>query len=129
MTQQTVYLSGDTTAIHLKNDAASEKLEAFKAAEEQLKRKNYKVVNPNLSVSDRTKIDWTLRMQNKIKAMMYCDVLVVLPDWDKCKEAQIEVELALNLRMTVLELTTMKPLYINYLILTTSGKATMNVRS
>lgn len=55
-------------------------------------------VNPVNIVPPET--DWHEAMKQCIKAMLTCDAVMVLPDWEESKGATLEVMIARNLEMT-----------------------------
>lgn len=122
------YITGNTNFIAENTEKGKEQLQQFYAAAAVLEEKGYKVVNPNTDLPARRTTEFTLRMQNKIKALMYCDVVVALPGWEKCKEAKTEIELALNIKMEVVDFTTMEPFRTNVMVLTEINGQILNVR-
>lgn len=115
-----VYISGPMTGIENLN-----KFE-FKKYEEKFKNLNFEVINPhNLFSKDEVKLmDDLLKekkitfeehhsffMKRDIKEMMNCDFLTVLNGWEKSKGANIEVYIARNLKMPIVDSVTLKELF------------------
>lgn len=120
---QTAYISGKITGAEKKNKPK------FQAAEKLLRKLGYKTINPHSLCSDiHPDAHWTTFMKRCLSALPSADVVVVLDDWHLSKGAQIEVEMAGNLGMTVLEIETMQPLVINYRAFAVVKGTILNIR-
>jgi len=82
---------------------------AFHAAAAVLRAKGFDVVNPAEINPDST-LDWHACMRADIKALCDCDVIALLPDWEKSKGAHLELHVAhrLGLGVTTLDKLTTK---------------------
>ena len=85
-----IYISGPITGI----EATAPKL--FKEAEDFLKAKRYEVVNPMTINHDHDK-SWVSYMKTDIIALMGCDSIFMLDNWEESKGACIEYYLAIKL--------------------------------
>lgn len=92
-----VYLSGPMTG---RPDCNRE---AFKQGAAALKELFYEVVVPH-DVTEGLPSDatWADYMREDIKAMMDCEAIVMLPEWETSKGARVELSLAFDLGMPVL---------------------------
>ena len=75
-------------------------VKAFQEVADRLLVQGIECVNPHCLRHDHDK-SWSSYMRVDIKAMMDCDVIIMLPGWEKSKGAVIEHGLALDLGMTV----------------------------
>ncbi|MUT66026.1 DUF4406 domain-containing protein [Paenibacillus sp. NEAU-GSW1] len=91
-----VYISGPMTGYEELN------FPAFFEAEEKLLSLGYKVINP--ARIEQPNKDWASCMKRDIAEMMAADTVVTLSGWEKSKGATIEVELANNLEIQVVEI-------------------------
>lgn len=89
-----IYLSGPMTGLPEFN------YPAFNAAAKQLREMGYEVANPaeNNLPKDSS---WETYMKNAIKEMADCDMVALLDGFQNSKGAMIEVNLALDLKITV----------------------------
>ena len=78
-----IYIRGKITGIE---ETAPQ---LFKAAEEFLKAKGYEVVNPMTINHDHDK-SWLNYMKTDIIALMECDAIFMLENWEESKGALIE---------------------------------------
>ena len=92
---KTIYISGPITGI----EATAPQL--FKEAEDFLKAKGYEVVNPMTINHDHDK-SWTNYMKTDIIALMECDGIFMLDNWEESKGACIEYYLAIKLGYEVM---------------------------
>ncbi len=115
-----VYISGPITG--LQNENISE----FKKYEDKFKNLNFEVVNPH-SLFTKDEIDEINRkleykeitfeeyhsffMRRDVKEMMDCDIIAVLNGWEKSKGANIEVYIARNLNIPVIDAVTLNELF------------------
>lgn len=84
---------------------------AFKQAEEHLERLGYQPVNPHevcknvvaLHVGYHWEL-WQACMRADIRELVTCDLVAVLPDSDKSRGACLEIDLAINLGISVMSL-------------------------
>jgi hypothetical protein len=84
-----VYISGPVTGIENKN------IEAFNNAETMLWDDGYFVVNPLKIEVEKENPTWFDYMKVDIKALLECDYIYMLPNWEKSKVARIEKFIAL----------------------------------
>jgi len=90
-----VYIAGKVSGIE--NEARVH----FKRAEIKLKLQGYQVINPMELEHDHDKT-WKSYMRDCIIAMMRADAIYLLPNWRESKGARIEVQLAHNLGIKIL---------------------------
>lgn len=89
------YISGPITGKENYNT------EAFNNAQAILEKEGYSVVNPlKLSLISPCK-KWNDYMRDDIKALMDCDIVFALDDWEGSKGANIEIETAISLEIPV----------------------------
>lgn len=93
-----IYLSGKITGLEL-----SDAQKLFENAEKEMSQ-FYDVVNPMKLRHDHDQT-WESYMKEDIKAMMDCQFICMLPNWEQSKGAKIEKDLAESLRMPVIYLT------------------------
>jgi hypothetical protein len=74
----------------------------FSAAEFQLKRAGYDVINPLRLVSQSW--GWKKCMVRCIEELMQCDLIYLLPDWSESRGAKLEYHIAQELNIIPLEL-------------------------
>ncbi len=112
-----VYLSGPITGKPNLN------IEEFEKYEQKFKNLNYEVVNPH-KLFTKEKIDeMNLKLENKeitfeefhayfmrrdIKEMMDCDFVALLKGYENSKGANIEVYIARNINMPIVDAITLK---------------------
>lgn len=97
---KTVYVSGRMTGMPELN------FPAFHAAAAYLRAQGYRVINPaELDEGDTEPMSWAGYMRRDIKALMDCDLIAMLPDWERSKGATIEHDLAVDLGMGLIFLT------------------------
>lgn len=92
-----VYISGPMTGYENFN------YPAFNQAEERLKAAGHEVENPAKNPDPDPKT-WENFMRMALKQLCECDIVVVLPGWEKSRGAVIEVGLAETLGMKVYEI-------------------------
>jgi len=92
-----IYIAGKVSG--MENEA---KL-AFKLAEKELNLQGHDVINPMELPHDHDKT-WQSYMRECISAMMKADALYLLPNWRESKGARIEVQLAHNLGIKILNI-------------------------
>lgn len=75
---------------------------AFYAAAEQLTAAGHKrVVNPAALGDGGTGRPWDFYMRQGIAALITCESVALLPDWEQSTGARLEVHIAESLKMTV----------------------------
>ena len=117
------YISGKVTGI---KDLNKNK---FAAAERLLIKLGYKVVNPHKLCSDiHPEAHWSTFMKRCIAALPGVDEVIVLDDWIESKGAQMEVELAANLNIPVLEIETMEEIGFKVKTFPTFKGVLLNIR-
>lgn len=89
-----IYICGPITGIE--NYA-----EAFEQAEQKLIAEGYEVVNP-CKLQHNHDLSWKSYMKEDIKAMMDCDVVYLLPNWEKSSGARLECHIAIRLKLEIL---------------------------
>jgi hypothetical protein len=87
-----VYISGPMTGYEDLN------FPNFNKMANKLRLQNYDVVNPT-EINFIGNDSWIGWMKGDLKAMMECDTIVLLDDWEKSKGATIEVYLGIALGM------------------------------
>ena len=87
-----LYISGAVTGV--KNYKV-----LFRTAETKLMRAGYEVLNPIVLCQDDW--SWKMCMKRVLKAMLDCDALALLDNWEQSKGANIEVSLARQLEMPI----------------------------
>jgi len=90
-----VYIAGKVSGIEM------EARVLFKTAEIELLLQGHDVINPMELPHDHDKT-WQSYMRECISAMMKADALYLLPNWRESKGARIEVQLAHNLGIKIL---------------------------
>lgn len=90
----TKYISGKITGV----ERTAEK--QFQAVEDKLTAKGFKVINPFKLDHNHDKT-WESYMKVCIAALVNCDVIVMLPNWQNSPGAKIELQIALNLGIEV----------------------------
>lgn len=91
-----IYISGPMSGYLNKN------YDAFNEAAAKLRMQGYEVLNP----AEPPEIDgweWADYMRRDIVMLMEADTIATLPNWDQSRGAKIEVDLAKNLGMNVIE--------------------------
>lgn len=96
-----VYLSGPMTGIEEYNHPA------FHAAAADLREKGFEVISP--AEIEHPIHTWESCMRKDIMELMNAEKVAVLPGWEKSKGAKIEVYLALDLGMEVINAITLEP--------------------
>lgn len=102
-----VYLSGPITGMPNLN------IDEFQKYEDKFKNLNFEVINPHkLHTEEETKsFTWSQFMKQDIKFMVECDFVAVLNGWEKSKGANLEVYIARNIDMPIIDATTLKELF------------------
>jgi len=115
-----VYLSGPITG------KPNDNIEEFEKYKQKFKNLNYEVVNPHDLFTREFVDDLNRKLENKditfeeyhgtfmrtdIKAMMDCDFIAVLNGYENSKEANIEVYIARNINMPIIDAVTLKEIF------------------
>ena len=90
-----LYLSGPMTGYPDLN------FPAFHAAARRLRGLGYVVVNPAELNPAGSEKSWHDCMRDDIAALVYCDVVALLPGWENSRGAQLEVEIARRMDLRV----------------------------
>ena len=80
----------------------------FNKAAEELRQKFHQVINPaeqHPDVVPGTKT-WEWYLREDLKAMLNCEVIALLPDWQLSRGAMLEVTVADKINMWVFEVDT-----------------------
>lgn len=93
---QKCYIAGPVSGLDEKVYKAN-----FRKAEIAVTVLGYEPINPVELPHDHDRT-WLSYMREAMIAMLKCDVLYVLPDWDQSRGAGIEVELAKSLGIPVI---------------------------
>lgn len=93
-----VYLSGKITGL-----SEEEYKKAFNKAETKLKEFGYRVINPARK-GVIPGYEWEDYMRDCIKDLCDADLLYHLPNWEDSKGAKLEHEIAIKLKIPVLEI-------------------------
>ncbi len=101
----TIYISGKMSGLEDLNKPK------FSEAQMRLVKLGYVVINPhNVKLRKGQKSTWQNHMINDIIALLkYCDKVAVLDDWADSKGAQIEIFLAQQFGIEVIDADTLKP--------------------
>lgn len=91
---KTIYISGRITGI----EAQAEIL--FNQAEIALKNKGYTVVNP-MKLPHQHDKTWESYMKECVIALMACDAVFVLDNWQESKGAKVEIALSVHLNLKI----------------------------
>ncbi|MFG8115551.1 DUF4406 domain-containing protein, partial [Pseudomonas aeruginosa] len=91
-----VYLAGPMTGLPDFN------YPAFNAEEKRIRALGYIVENPAVNMVYRGS-PWAAFMRDGIKRLMDCDILALLPGWERSRGANIERNLAITLGMHVVD--------------------------
>lgn len=102
-----VYLSGPITGLPNGNK------EAFQAYEDRFVNMQFEVVNPHkLHTEEQEKtFEWSDFMKSDIKALLDCQVVAMMPGWEKSKGANIEIYIARNLNIPVINADTLNEVF------------------
>lgn len=91
-----IYISGKITGLE-----ENEAYELFAKAEKELQSKGFEVVNP-MTIEHNHDKSWLNYMKTDIKALMECDAIYMIHNWETSKGAKIERQLAIDLGMKVI---------------------------
>lgn len=78
----------------------------FSKAANKLRYEGYSVINP---AENPPRENWEEYMKYDIEGLVHCDYIAVLPNWKDSRGARIEVKLARELKIPVVEWDTFKP--------------------
>lgn len=95
-----VYIAGKVTG-EPKHSCALK----FAMAKKELEKRGFEVVNPIEVVGDFN-ADWETAMQKCIKALMDCEGIYMLPDWQDSTGAKLEYNLAETVGIKIVNLIT-----------------------
>lgn len=90
----TIYISGPITGRIDGNRVA------FEVAESAIRHRGHDAVNPQTLPHNHYKT-WEEYMREDIKAMLDCDAVYALPEWELSRGAKIEIGLARELGMVI----------------------------
>lgn len=95
-----IYISGPITG-RIRNN-----VDAFRDAEFKLRQMGLNPLIPHdlFDHIDTRDYDWEHYMRGCIKAMMDCELVVMLPDWAESKGAVVERKLAEDVKIPVYEI-------------------------
>lgn len=96
---QTVYISGKVTGLPFV--AAKRK---FDDAERKLKSMGYKPINP-IKIGEIAGFKWEDYMKRDIQMLCDCSYIYPLDNWKDSKGAKLEMEIAKQLRIPILEIS------------------------
>jgi nucleoside 2-deoxyribosyltransferase len=94
-----IYLSGPMTGLPDFNRPA------FDRAAETLRSKGYEVWSPAEAFDRNVIMPRSYYMKEDIKALLECDTVMMLPDWESSRGARLEFEIAKELELPVLLLS------------------------
>lgn len=89
-----IYISGPITSMP-SIEWAKEKFDEMEA---RIIAAGHEAVNP-MSLSHDHDKSWSAYMREDIIALMGCDAVIVLPNWEKSKGCNVELQLALSIDM------------------------------
>lgn len=93
-----VYISGPITGLPYE-----EVEKAFNEAETRLQEQGYEVVNP-LNNGLPRESTWKDHMRADLKLLLDCDAIYMLDGWTNSKGAEIEFNLAFDLRINIIKI-------------------------
>ena len=94
MKKQTIYISGPMSGLPDLN------FPAFYAEAARLEALGWDVVNP-ATINPDTSLSWLECMRTDIAALVFCDAIQLLPDWESSKGATLEHHIAERLGLTI----------------------------
>jgi predicted outer membrane lipoprotein len=98
---QRVYLSGPITGLPDGNR------DAFMSAARRLRFEGYAVINP-VEMAGFSALDWKDYMRQDLRWLADCDVIAMLPGWEKSRGARCELSVALSLAFGVMNAETLE---------------------
>jgi len=103
-----IYLSGKMSSLPDLNKPKFEKYEALLVA------KGHEVINPHkINFPDTMELTWENYMKEDLKHMLNCDMVAALDDWKESKGALVEIQLARDLNIPVVNVDTFQPIRIS----------------
>jgi len=96
--QKTIYISGKITDLDI--NVAKDN---FKKAEEFVESEmpHFKPINPFDVCEQKPEYKWIDYMRADIKALVDCDAILMLPDWNTSDGAKLELQIAQGLNMEI----------------------------
>ncbi len=95
-TKPKMYLTGKITGLHVKDYTAS-----FNYWKKFFTKKGYKVISP-IDLPHNHKPEWKEYLKEDIKALVDCDFLFAMNNWQDSKGAKLEVEIARTLDIEII---------------------------
>jgi len=100
MKKQVIYISGKITGLDI--DVAKDN---FKTAVDFVNEEmDFQPLNPFDIVEQDDSLQWIDYMRADIKALVDCDAILMLPDWEESDGAKLELLIAQGLKMKVYHL-------------------------
>lgn len=94
-----IYLSGPMSGIDGFN------YPAFKKAAEKLRTDGHHVENPaEVQLDDGVAPTWQNFMRKDVKLIAECEIIALLPGWEKSRGSTLELHLATQLGLSVMQL-------------------------
>lgn len=100
----TLYLAGPMSGLPQFN------FPAFHAAAARLRDRGYTVINPAELEDGDTSKPWTHYMRRDIAMLVTADAVAVLPGWERSRGASLEVHIARELGMPIIDAETEQPI-------------------
>nr|WP_294922153.1 DUF4406 domain-containing protein [uncultured Flavobacterium sp.] len=91
-----IYIAGKVTG-----EDQKQCIEKFQKAKELIEKRGDEAVNPIEVVGDWT-ATWDEAMKKCLKALIDCEAIMLLEDWNLSRGAKIEFRLALELNLTII---------------------------
>lgn len=95
MSKKKIYIAGRVTGLP-KNKV----IKKFFEAQQELEKLGFEVINP-IRVVNNWKTPWNTAMKQCIVALLDCDAVYMLSDWEKSKGAKVEYNIALSLQIPI----------------------------
>jgi hypothetical protein len=86
-----IYISGKITGMEIQEAEI-----LFEIAEINLRNKGFKPINP-MKINHNHNKTWQSYMKEDLKALLDCEAIFMLSNWEQSRGARIEHDLALNL--------------------------------
>jgi len=90
-----IYISGPITGLNYE-----EAFQNFEKAENYFLSNSMEVINP-MKLKHNHDLSWESYMRVDLKAMLDCDAIALIDNWEQSKGAQVEYRLANDLNMDV----------------------------
>jgi hypothetical protein len=84
---------------------------SFMEAAKRLRDGGYYVINP-AEMNDSRPLAWEDYLRADLQLLFHCDGIALLPGWEKSRGAKLELAVAIQLGMFVMDAITMQPMYI-----------------